>query len=65
MLVRSRVMLDNHLRGILKAFGLKAREVDPGRLDSACSNWSKAPRFSNDWMAPSSRSSVLQPFKEA
>src|SRR5215207_5061755 len=33
MLVRSRVMLDNHLRGILKAFGLKVGKVDPGRLD--------------------------------
>jgi hypothetical protein len=26
-------MLDNHLRGILKAFGLKVGKVDPGRLD--------------------------------
>jgi transposase len=33
MLVRSRVMLDNHLRGILNAFGLKVGKVDPGRLD--------------------------------
>jgi transposase len=33
MLVRSRVMLDNHLRGILKAFGLKVGRVDPGWLD--------------------------------
>ncbi len=33
MLVRSRVMLDNHLRGILKAFGLKVGKVDAGRLD--------------------------------
>ena len=33
MLVQSRVMLDNHLRGILKAFGLKVGKVAPGRLD--------------------------------
>ena len=33
MLVRSRVMFDNHLRGILKAFGLKVGKVDPGRLE--------------------------------
>lgn len=33
MLVRSRVMLDNHLRGILKAFGLKVGKVDAGRLE--------------------------------
>ena len=33
MLVKSRVMLDNHLRGILKAFGLKVGEVDSGRLE--------------------------------
>jgi transposase len=33
MLVKSRVMLDNHLRGILKAFGLKVGKVDAGRLE--------------------------------
>jgi transposase len=33
MLVRSRVMLDNHLRGVLKAFGLKVGKVDWGKLD--------------------------------
>ncbi len=33
MLVRSRVMPDNHLRGILKAFGLKVGKVDAGRLE--------------------------------
>jgi transposase len=32
MLVKSRLMLDNHLRGILKAFGLKVGKVDSGRL---------------------------------
>jgi transposase len=33
MLVRSRVMLDNHLRGVLKAFGLKIGKVEAGRLE--------------------------------
>lgn len=33
MLVASRVDLDNHLRGILKAFGLKVGKVATGRLD--------------------------------
>jgi transposase len=33
MLVHSRVMLDNHLRGILKAFGLKVGKVDRRWLD--------------------------------
>jgi transposase len=33
MLIKSRVMLDNHLRGILKAFGLKVGKVDAGRLE--------------------------------
>jgi transposase len=33
MLVKSRVMLDNHLRGILKAFGLKVGKVDASRLE--------------------------------
>jgi transposase len=32
MLVKSRVMLDNHLRGILKAFGLKVGKVSSARL---------------------------------
>lgn len=33
MLVKSRGMLDNHLRGILKAFGLKVGRVAPGRFE--------------------------------
>jgi len=33
MLVKSRVMLDNHLHGILKAFGLKVGKVDAARLE--------------------------------
>lgn len=33
MLVKSRVMLDNHLRGILKAFGLKVGKVNSDRLE--------------------------------
>ena len=33
MLIKSRVMLDNHLRGILKAFGLKVGKVDAARLE--------------------------------
>jgi len=33
MLVKSRIMLDNHLRGILKAFGLKVGKVSSGLLD--------------------------------
>ncbi len=33
LLVKSRVMLDNHLRGILKAFGRKVGKVDQGRFE--------------------------------
>lgn len=33
MLVKTRTTLDNHLRGILKAFGLKVGRVAVGRLD--------------------------------
>ncbi|HEY4774231.1 MAG TPA: transposase, partial [Xanthobacteraceae bacterium] len=33
MLVTSRVSLDNHLRGILKAFGLKVGKVAVGRFE--------------------------------
>jgi transposase len=33
LLVKSRVMLDNHLRGILKAFGRKIGKVDQGRFE--------------------------------
>ena len=33
MLVKSRVMLDNHLRGILKAFGRKVGKVDQARFE--------------------------------
>lgn len=32
-LVKSRVMLDNHLHGILKAFGLKVGKIDAARLE--------------------------------
>ncbi len=33
LLVKSRVILDNHLRGILKAFGRKIGKVDQGRFE--------------------------------